>query len=192
MGEAVAGGDPDGDPQGGRLASRRRSSLSSVPPEATCDMGQRESDDLYERDFVAWAQAQAAALRARGAGANTIDWERVAEEIEDMGRSEVDACESYLILMIEHALKIMFTMNAGSEPHWRREYIAFRGRLRRKLSPSIRMRLEPRFLDLYREGCALADASFDAFEPHNPKDFPEEPPFRFDDLLDSEWLPQRT
>lgn len=45
------------------------------------------ADDLYDRDFFLWTREQAQALRARQAGANDLDWDRLAEEIEDVGRS---------------------------------------------------------------------------------------------------------
>ena len=42
--------------------------------------------DLYEADIAAWAEQQADALRRRAA--NEIDWENVAEEIEDVARRD--------------------------------------------------------------------------------------------------------
>ena len=57
----------------------------------------RPAPDLYEDDFYAWTQAQAQALRAPGMRAsNVVDWERVAEEIEDLGKRDVLAVQSLL------------------------------------------------------------------------------------------------
>jgi hypothetical protein len=44
--------------------------------------------DLYETPFLLWTQAQAEALRRRMRGGGRIDWERVAEEVEDLGEAE--------------------------------------------------------------------------------------------------------
>jgi hypothetical protein len=44
------------------------------------------SNTLYERDFHAWANQQAALLRA--GQLSDADIENIAEEIESMGRSE--------------------------------------------------------------------------------------------------------
>jgi Domain of unknown function DUF29 len=54
-----------------------------------------ESADLYERDFVAWTEEQAARIRAAaGTQLNLpIDWENVAEEIESLGRSDARVAE---------------------------------------------------------------------------------------------------
>ena len=40
----------------------------------------------YETDFLHWTQEQSAALRAGQFTA--LDWERIAEELEDMGREQ--------------------------------------------------------------------------------------------------------
>jgi hypothetical protein len=59
---------------------------------------------LYDRDFYTWTQDQAAALR-RGRFKG-LDLEHLAEEIEDWGKSERSAIESYAARILEHALKI--------------------------------------------------------------------------------------
>jgi Domain of unknown function DUF29 len=45
-------------------------------------------DTLYDEDFVAWSKEQGAALRApaRGGSNQVLDWENLAEEIEDLGQ----------------------------------------------------------------------------------------------------------
>jgi hypothetical protein len=45
------------------------------------------ADDLYHHDVLAWSQHQADLLRrlARGERVNGVDWDHVAEEIEDVG-----------------------------------------------------------------------------------------------------------
>ncbi len=64
------------------------------------------SDDLYERDILAWSESQAALLRrlARGERVNDVDWEHVVEEIEGVGLSELNAVRSYLRLIMTHLL----------------------------------------------------------------------------------------
>ena len=41
---------------------------------------------LYDIDFYAWTQEQAAALREHFRGDNRLDVEHLAEEVEDLGR----------------------------------------------------------------------------------------------------------
>ena len=65
-------------------------------------------DGLYERDVLAWSQHQADLLRRLGRGerVNDVDWANIAEEIEDVGLSELHAVESFLNLIIVHLLKL--------------------------------------------------------------------------------------
>ena len=60
-------------------------------------------NDLYETDFYRWTQAQADALRRRAA--NEIDWDRLAEEIETVGRSDRKEIRSRLEVLLIHLLK---------------------------------------------------------------------------------------
>ena len=44
-------------------------------------------NDLYDEDIVTWSEQQAELLRRRSA--NALDWDHLAEEIEDVGRSHI-------------------------------------------------------------------------------------------------------
>jgi hypothetical protein len=54
------------------------------------------SDGLYERDVLAWSQHQADLLRrvGRGERVNDVDWVQIAEEIEDVGLSELHSARA--------------------------------------------------------------------------------------------------
>jgi Domain of unknown function DUF29 len=62
------------------------------------------SSDLYERDYYAWVQLQVQALREHRI--EDVDWENLAEEIADLGKSEIRALRSQLARLVEHLLKI--------------------------------------------------------------------------------------
>jgi len=64
------------------------------------------SASLYERDFYAWANEQAALLRAGNLSA--ADIEHIAEEIESMGRTEKRELVSRLAVLLLHLLKWQF------------------------------------------------------------------------------------
>jgi uncharacterized protein YPO0396 len=57
----------------------------------------------YETDFYAWAAQQAAALRAKDWAA--LDLEHLAEEVEDLRKTERRGVQSQLRLICSHLLK---------------------------------------------------------------------------------------
>jgi hypothetical protein len=65
--------------------------------------------DLYDDDILLWSERQAKLLRRRSAGELVndaeIDWPNVAEEIEDVGRSQLHTVESFLVQALLHDLK---------------------------------------------------------------------------------------
>jgi hypothetical protein len=66
----------------------------------------------HDDDFYAWTQQQAQLLRT--GKFNQIDFHYIAEEIEDMGRSEKRELESRLEVLIMHLLKWQFQPNLRS------------------------------------------------------------------------------
>jgi Domain of unknown function DUF29 len=63
--------------------------------------------ELYERDYYAWIQKQVRALRKHRV--DEIDWANVAEEIQDLGKSEKRSVESHMARIVEHLLKLAYT-----------------------------------------------------------------------------------
>ncbi len=66
-------------------------------------------DGLYEHDALAWADRQAALLRRLMTGErvnNAVDWPNVIEEVQDVGLSELRACQSLLQQAMVHLLKL--------------------------------------------------------------------------------------
>ena len=66
-----------------------------------------ELRSLYDQDFVAWSKQQAEALRtAARIGSNQgLDWENLAEEIEDLGISQRRELKSQIRRVIEPLIK---------------------------------------------------------------------------------------
>lgn len=79
----------------------------------------------YDEDIYAWSQQQAAALRrlaeTRRDLPNELDLEHVAEEIQDLGRSELRTVESFIELLLRHLLKVVSAPQAPAVPHWTEE-----------------------------------------------------------------------
>jgi len=100
--------------------------------------------DLYDRDFYAWTQDQAARLRAwpEHLWPNGLDLGNLAEEIDSLGKSDRRAVESLLRQLLLHLLKFSLVRAEAPRPGWRREVVEFRARLARLLadSPSLAAR----------------------------------------------------
>ena len=62
--------------------------------------------ELYDRDYYAWVQDQVDALRQHRI--EDVDWENVAEEIEDLGKSQRHSVESQMVRLLEHLLKLQY------------------------------------------------------------------------------------
>lgn len=60
--------------------------------------------ELYERDYYTWTQRQAAALRELE-GQARLDAANLAEEVADLGRSELHKVESHLRQLLVHLIK---------------------------------------------------------------------------------------
>jgi Domain of unknown function DUF29 len=61
-------------------------------------------NSLYETDYYAWTRQQAALLR--DGKAHALDWAHLAEEIDELGASKLQALESHLRVLLAHLLKL--------------------------------------------------------------------------------------
>lgn len=95
---------------------------------------------LYERDYVLWLETIAEQLR-QGKLADG-DLENLIEEIESMGRSERQAIESLLIVLLVHLLKLAYweSERERNANHWITEITTFRVQIKKRLanSPSLK------------------------------------------------------
>ncbi|HEX3995836.1 MAG TPA: DUF29 domain-containing protein [Acetobacteraceae bacterium] len=138
--------------------------------------------DLYDDDIVLWSERQAELLRRHVAGdrANDAipDWTNIIEEIESVGREQLHAVESLLLMALIHRLKAEAWPDSRDVPHWRAEERTFRNQARRRFAPSMRQRLD--LADIY------ADALRGLPETNNgvpPLPVPETCPATLDELL---------
>ncbi len=126
------------------------------------------ADDLYDRDFFAWTQSQAEALRARGAGANALDYERLAEEVEDMGKRDLRECVSGVLVILEHLWKLDASVQERPKAGWRRTVAVQRAALSDVLTASLRQQLEQRLDAMHEDAFGIATAAMEAEEPGAP------------------------
>jgi hypothetical protein len=141
-------------------------------------------DSLYERDILAWSQHQADLLRRLGRGepVNDVDWTNVAEEIADVGLSELHSVESFLDLIMVHLLKLQAWPDSTASDHWHAEIAAFQGNAARRFAPSMRQRidLEALYADAIRQ-LRAGDRRNNISRP-----WPRANPFTLDQLLNGD------
>ena len=135
----------------------------------------------YEADVVAWSERQAALLRRVGAGEKVneqIDWDNVAEEIEDVGSNRLHAVESLLVQALRHMLKAEAWPLSRDAPNWRADAIAFRRQARRRFAPSMRQKID--LPGLYDDALAAMPETIDG---QAPRPVPANCPVTLDELL---------
>ena len=103
----------------------------------------------YEDDFYAWTQHQAEVLRTMPVADKRFDREHVAEEIEDLGKSERDAVRSQIRRIIEHLLKLAYSPAEQPRFNWMHSISDARAALEDKLSPTLRRDVEATLEKLY-------------------------------------------
>ncbi len=85
---------------------------------------------------------QADLLRRLPLTSNSVDAEHVAEEIEDLGRSDLRTAQSLVEHIIEHFLKLEFAGLDDPAEHWRDEIVERRLQLDKTLTRSIEAKLD--------------------------------------------------
>jgi hypothetical protein len=140
-----------------------------------------EAAELYDEDFYAWTQQQAQALRTHFKGDNRLDVEHLAEEVEDLGKSDLHAVESFIEHIIAHLLNLDYSGQAAPRAHWRAEIMNFRQNIERKISPSIR-RIGRELDDLYRRARQTAAVGALVHEPDLIRRLPKVCPYDWDTI----------
>jgi hypothetical protein len=143
---------------------------------------------LYERDFYAWCQEQAARLKDRTRpGANDgLDYLNLAEEIECLGRSEKNALLSHMIILLLHLLKWRHQPGRRGSS-WEDSIANARGRIGYLIedSPSLRRLVGQEISRAYPTARRRAAA-----QTKLPRSvFPEACPFTEQQTLDHEFFP---
>ena len=139
---------------------------------------------LYEQDFYAWTQQQAAILADHRW--EDLDLANLIEEIESLGRKERQELRNRLAILIAHLLKWQFQPQKRS-----RSWLATI-RIQRldtmdllKDNPSLKPYLEEALEPAYQKAIALA-----VKETNLPnKTFPSQCPYILTDILDDSFYP---
>ncbi len=137
----------------------------------------------YHADIVAWAREQAALLRTGRFEA--LDIEHIAEEIEDVGKSEQRELESRMAVLLANLLKWRYQPERQGNS-WRNTIRAQRKGIARRLAktPSLKPDLAtPEWWEAVWDD-AVAQAG-----QETGLEFPETCPWPVERILDPDFLP---
>ena len=140
--------------------------------------------ELYERDFHAWAAEQSQLLR-EGRSAEA-DLAHIAEEIEDMGRSQRQELRNRLAVLLLHLLKWQYQATLRSRS-WQSTVAEQRTRISDHLdeNPSLRPGLPDAVATGYRYALLRVDR-----ETGLPQErFPAACPYGEAEILDHAFMP---
>jgi len=140
---------------------------------------------LYDTDFVEWTARTAELLR--DGRFEDVDLENLAEEVEDLGKSDRKAVRSQMIRMLMHLIKYRIQpQHAGAS--WRSSVVDARREILLTLedSPSLRRHLSENLQKLYREGVRDALDETGLSEKKKQLGIPESCPWTLSELLDGD------
>jgi hypothetical protein len=105
----------------------------------------------YEQDFYLWITTTIEKIRNRDF--DSVEWENVLEELEDLGNERKNELESRLMVLFEHLLKLAYwnEERAYNERGWKGTIREQRKRLNRllKKNPSLKPYLIEVFDEMY-------------------------------------------
>ncbi|EGV17038.1 DUF29 domain-containing protein [Thiocapsa marina] len=154
-------------------------------PQPSVPDDDRASYPAYDDDLVGWAAANAALLRAGRLA--QVDALHLAEELEDLGKSERRSLTSHLGDLMLHLLKWQFQPGLRG-PSWRLSVNTARAAAAEILddSPSLRPALQA----LVDKAYPLARRNAIAETGLPEATFPNDCPYAIDNLLDDGFWPE--
>ena len=147
---------------------------------------------LYQTDYYAWTRDQAAKLRALAAarGSSSLDLENLAEEVEGLGRSDLNTVRSQVRRIVEHLLKLEFSPSVPPRPDWRYSVAQARDEVEDHITASMRPEVAADLDKLF--GRARRDAALGLAkhgERDAAKELPAACPYSLDQIVSHDWYP---
>jgi hypothetical protein len=139
----------------------------------------------YDTDVVAWANEQAALLRS--GRFSELDIEHIADEVEDVGKSEQRELVSRMAILLAHLIKWKF-QPALQCRSWLNTIKTQRILIKKRLTkmPSLQPMLhDPEWIEeMWADGSMLAQ------KETGLSDFPETCIWSTEQIMDAEFLPE--
>ena len=146
---------------------------------------------LYEQDYYAWTQHQAAALRdlATARWNGPLDLDHLASEVQASGSEQHAAAASHLTRLIEHLLKLATSPSLAPRRRWRLSVRRSRSELHRRLGLTLRNKLEAELADTYADAREAAAVGLLQHGEDAAAALPETRPWTMEEMLERGWYP---
>jgi hypothetical protein len=140
---------------------------------------------LYETDDYQWLTKTIDLLKKKHFA--DLDLDNLIEELEDLGNEKKNAVVSLLDQIIRHLLLLEYwpeerDYNAN---HWKSEIYNFRLQLQRRRTKTLDNYLSSKLDSIYSDSLGFVKIKTD-----KKIDFPSECPYKLEQLLDINWLPE--
>ncbi|WP_061545006.1 DUF29 domain-containing protein [Cylindrospermopsis raciborskii] len=143
---------------------------------------------LRHIDFYQWVQTTIDNIQ-RGA-METIDWDYLVEELQDLGNEQKHQLESRLLVIYEHLLKLTYWWQERdyNQRGWRATILEQRKQLKRLLnrSPSLKPYFQEVAQEIYDDACQITSVKTGL----NANLFPPSPIANIEQVLNEDWLPE--
>jgi hypothetical protein len=141
----------------------------------------------YEADVIAWAHEQAAFVRA--GRFDMLDLEHIADEIEDVGKSEQRELESRMAVLLAHLIKWQFQPDRRGNS-WRHTISEQRKKVVQRIirTPSLKADLNnvDWWAGVWADSLDIATRETGFLYER----FPEECPWQYSQITDIDFLPE--
>jgi hypothetical protein len=147
---------------------------------------------LYSTDYYAWTKDQAAKLRALAAARvnSRLDLENLAEEMESLGRGDLNTVRRHVRRIIERLLKLEFSPSTAPRADWRYSVAQARDEVEDHITASMRPDVTADLAKLF--GRARRDAALGLArhgEREAAKALPTVWPYSLDQIVRHDWHP---
>ena len=148
---------------------------------------------LYRTDYYAWTKDQAAKLRAMAARgvSSTLDLENLAEEVESLGRSDLNTVRSQVRRIIEYLLKLEFSPSTAPRADWRYSVAQARDEVEDHITASMRPDVAADLVKLFGRARRAAVLGLGRHgEGEVAKALPTNCPYSLDQIVSHAWYPR--
>ncbi|TAE53125.1 MAG: DUF29 domain-containing protein [Nostocales cyanobacterium] len=148
---------------------------------------QKQLQQLYEIDDYLWLEETIKLLKTKNL--ENLDIDNLIEELESLGRSELNKVRSLFKQIIIHILLLEYWQEEYERNyrHWQGEIIAFRDDLNNSLTKTLKNKLVQELDNIYDVAVKIVSTKTGL----SKNVFPENCPYSLEQLLDDNWYPEK-